>query len=63
MQGAQAAQGQEAVERCTRDADAITPPFHLVGQFRGRRNHCAADDVAVTIEILGRGMHDEVCTQ
>ena len=60
LQGAQAAQGQIAVERAARHAEAVAPPGELLADRGVLPHDRAADDVGVAVEILRRRMHDDV---
>jgi hypothetical protein len=57
IQGAQAAQGEEAVERRAGQAQRVRPPHQLRMRFGVLRHHRAADHIAVAIDVLGGGMH------
>ena len=60
MERAQPPQRQEAVKRCTGDAETVRPPEQLLVQRRIARHDCPADDVTVTVQVLGSGVHDEI---
>ena len=45
-------QSQVRIERCTCYAKAICPPFQPVCQFGGSSHCCAANDIAVTVQVL-----------
>ncbi len=62
-QSAQSPQGQVAVEGRARQPQAIGPPAQLLMQLRRCRDHRAADHITVTIQILGRGVHDDIGAQ
>ena len=63
LQGAQAAQGQEAVEGRAGSADTVGPPGQLLGELRGGGHEGAAHHVTVAIDVLGGGMHHDVGTE
>ena len=60
MQRPQPAQRQEAVERCAGNAEAVGPPGELLVERRLARHHRAAHHIAVTIEVLGRGVDHQI---
>ncbi|KAG1393767.1 hypothetical protein G6F59_014304 [Rhizopus arrhizus] len=60
IQRAQAAQGQERIERRAGQAQRIAPPHQLLVQCRIARDHCATDHVAVAVDVLGGGMQHQV---
>ncbi len=49
-----------AVERRAGEAEAVRPPRELLVQRCVLRDHRAADDVAVAVDVLRRRMHDDV---
>ncbi len=63
VQRAQAAQGQEAVERRAGQAQRVGPPHQLLVDFRVARDHRAADHVAVPVDVLGGRMHHQIRTE
>jgi len=63
VQRAQAPQREKAVERRTRQPQAVGPPHELLVQGRGARHHRAAHHVAVTVQVLRGRVHHEVGTE
>ncbi|MCW0450367.1 hypothetical protein NB706_003201 [Xanthomonas sacchari] len=60
IQRAQAAQGQERVERRAGEAQRIGPPHQLLVQLGIGGDHRAADHVAVAVDVLGGGVDHQV---
>src|SRR6185312_12630434 len=60
IERAQPAQCHVAVERRARHAEAVRPPRELAVMLGAARDHSAADDIAVAVQIFGRRMHDQV---
>ncbi len=63
IQGAQAAQGQEGIERRTGQAQRVAPPHQLLVHRRVARDHRAAHHVTVAVDVLGGRMQHHVGTE
>ena len=63
VQRAHTAQREEAVERSAGDAETVGPPCQLLDKRRIGRDHSATDNVAVTIEIFGGRVNDEISSK
>ncbi len=60
MQSPQAAQCHEAIERRTSDPKTVRPPDELLMQPLVTRHDSSADHVAVTVQVLGRRVNDQI---
>ncbi len=63
IQRAQATQGQEGIERWTRQAQRVAPPHQLLVHCRITRDHCPAHHIAVAVDVLRGGMQHQVRTE
>ncbi len=60
IERAQAAQGQERIERRAGQAQRVGPPRQLLVQLGVARDHRAADHVAVAVDVLGGRVQHQV---
>src|SRR4030042_1240486 len=53
---------QPAVKRRSTSSHGVEEKLNSLGQFIGGSDHGAADNIAMPIKVLGRGMDDQVNT-
>ena len=62
VQCAQAAQSKKAIERRACETQAIRPPGKLIMEFLALRHHGATDHIAMTVNVLGGRVQNNIRT-
>src|SRR6266566_4257785 len=63
VESANTAQSEEAVERSARNPQTVRPPRQLLDQGGVGRHHRSAHHVTMSVQILRRGVNDEIRTE